>query len=397
MVNNQDTNLFSRVLSINKCYNIVRSNEIYFDKEASKSVQAFINNISFPTSLDELLNFYIYEHGTFNIEDILVEEETYWTVPKWAKAGDIVFFMHSKTAISKITALKTKLMNSKGMYSENDFSEMLEWIERGRTLYRFYGGKIFAIGRVSGIPEYFSEDDELLLHWGTRIYADIDSIMVLENPVDISKFNDFILVSRGSAITGVFGNDYKRLIDVIGKSNKLPRYVTESISIPIPINEINKNNWIELAGQYRRSFFLEIQFRSFYVNYLLPLLGDQKKIYRECRCCKDNNPDSFVDNIIKIKGKYLPVEVKLDINAEADIKSQVTKYCNVSKCFLDQKSSDYINSSVMYTNNTLIIDTYKIYMYTDKNKTITEIYDLDNLKTKDDIDFIKNRLLNILP
>ena len=70
-------------------------------------VQAYISNISFPNSLDEVYN---YAHF-FNMEAIIrggddgeyEDRETAWTAPKWCKKGDIVFFMHAKYANSKIT------------------------------------------------------------------------------------------------------------------------------------------------------------------------------------------------------------------------------------------------------------------------------------------------------
>lgn len=374
-----------------------RSLELYEREDASLSVQSFINNISFPESLDELRVF-IYEHGCFNVEDILENEEEVWTVPKWAKPGDIVFFMHSKTAIAKISALTTALKNNINQYSSEEYNLMSEWLHHGRRLYERFGGKIFAIGRVKGEPIYenYQDDDEVHFHWSSRIYADIDSVIVLESPVDISEFNSFILVSRGSAVTPVFGEQFERLRDVISKNNRLPRYVRDSVSIPIPLREINKDNWIEIAGKYKRSFFLEIQFRSFYVDYLLELLGDQKKFYRECRCVKPGNPDSFVDNIIKINGSYLPVEIKIDINAEKDINNQVIKYCNVEKCYLNNKETNYIDYKSMYSQNVLIIDTFCIYMYDVKKNKVSMLYKLDDLKNKEEITVIKNTIIDSL-
>ncbi len=353
---------------------------LYEREEASLSVQSFINNISFPKSLDELQVF-IYKHGCFNVEDILQNEDEYWTVPKWAKPGDIVFFMHSKTAIAKITALTTQLINHADQFSTEEFSAMDEWLKRGRKLYEKFGGKIFAIGRVKGEPVYenYTDDDDVPFHWNSRIYADIDSVIVLENPVDISEFNDFILVSRGPAITAVLGEQFERLREIISKRNRLPRYVRDSVAIPIPLKDINKDNWISMANRYRRSFFLEIQFRSFYVDYLLPLLGDQKKTYRECRCVKTGYPDSFVDNIIKFDGKYLPVEIKLDINAEKNIKGQTIKYCDVEKCYLTNKETKYIDFKSMYRSNVLIIDTYCIYLFDANKNSIASLYNLDDL------------------
>lgn len=69
------------------------------EDSGAEYVQAFINNISFPKSLDELED-YIYNAGHYDIEGLLVSSGTEWTAPRWAKAGDTVFFMHAKYADS---------------------------------------------------------------------------------------------------------------------------------------------------------------------------------------------------------------------------------------------------------------------------------------------------------
>ena len=73
------------------------------------NVQAFIDNISFPTTLVELEDFI----DEFNVEQILTVDETEWTAPKWAVEGDIVFFFHAKTAIQRITKLETEMKKEK--------------------------------------------------------------------------------------------------------------------------------------------------------------------------------------------------------------------------------------------------------------------------------------------
>ncbi len=372
-----------------------RQDETYEREDASKFVQAFINNFSFPTNLDEL-QYLIGQREGYSIEGLLEDEETNWTVPRWAKPGDIVFFMHAKTAISKITALVTELNKQKDSYTLEDFNVISAWLKRARDLYNAYGGKIMAIGRVAGAPERLDTDDgdDVTMHWSSKLYADIDSVIVLENPVDISEFNSFIQVTRGGAITPVLGDNYEKLRALIGRKNRLPRYVRESVAIPLPLRNINSRNWMEIAGDFRRSFNLEYQFRVYYVDYLLAKLGDRSKFNKECRCCKPINPDSFVDNVIMLNGKYLSVEIKLDIHAEKNIKGQVIKYCDVDQCYLKQGDSNFITSTDMYDSSCLIIDTYKVYMYDAVTDSITELYDLDRLHSKADVAGLRKLVAN---
>lgn len=183
----------------------IRSNDTYIRNDPSLSVQAFINNFSFPISIDELRN--LIDKGSFDLEVLLEEEETSWTVPKWVKQGDIVFFMHARTAITKITALMTEVNREKEFLSKEEYETMIAWLIRAKKLHQVYGGKILAIGRVTGEGAYIDIPDggDVKTHWQSRIYADIDSIILLENPVDLSEFKSFITLTLGGVSVRRFG------------------------------------------------------------------------------------------------------------------------------------------------------------------------------------------------
>lgn len=118
-------------------------------------VQSFITNISFPTNIEELYNYCF----QFNMEQILCNmpdaEEPLcyncgWTCPRWAKTGDIVFFYHAKTAINRIKKLSKELYSAKDQIDDdNDYWFMQNGLKRAKAIWNEYGGKIFAVGRVS--------------------------------------------------------------------------------------------------------------------------------------------------------------------------------------------------------------------------------------------------------
>lgn len=356
-------------------------------------VQSYIANISFPTSLEELYNY----GGRFNMEDILGVlgrtdwenkafcENEGWTAPRWAKHGDIVFFFHAKTANAKISRLVTELNKIRSDIDENDFWYMMNSLNRAKAIWKTYGGKVFAVGRVSGRP-YMEEDYiEEGLHWGSNIYAAIDSIFVLEKPIDISEFNEQIMVSRQSSITPVFGSAFDYLKSLIVKKNKHVReYFTNSVSQPVPLSKVTAENWLTATNPYRRSFILEAQFRAYYVDYLLPLLGDRKKIYRECRCWKEGYSLTWVDNVIHWHGKFFPVEVKLNIKLEKDLFGQLEQYMNVDTVDLSKdiriKGSELVPA-------VMVVDTEAVYVY--ENGDLTTIDFLDNLHVLDDVKDLK--------
>lgn len=285
-------------------------------------VQCFVNNISFPKSLEELWKTYIQEHEQFNIEDILYEDAVAWTCPRWAKVGDIVFFMHFKTARSIITKLISELKQNKKCYSNGQYTEMMDWLHRGLDLHNKYGGKIFAVGVVDGLPRYEGDDDRIR-HWSSNIYCDIINVTVFSHPIDINDFRDFIYISRCSGITPVFGDSFSKVCDLIAKYNDMPYFLKDCTADEFPLLKIDSTNWYTLSNQYRRAFMYEAQFRIYYVNYFLHYLSDIKRIYEECLCHKHGHSNTFVDNIILFHGKYLPVEVKLSVSLEKDIYGQL--------------------------------------------------------------------------
>ena len=210
--------------------------------------------------------------------------------------------------------------------------------------------------------------------------------LILKNPILYSEFKNIIEVSRQSSITGVFGEDFDQLKKLIMSKNEVPDYVKQSIVSICPLSKIDKSNWLYYANDCRRNFFLEIQFRLYYSNYLLRELSDISTIYKECSC-KKNNHTAYVDNVITFCGYYLPVEIKLSIDVEKNLQAQCEKYCNLDKLILDKNKE--CNMSKLISNKVLIIDTEGIYVYSSNLKNINKIFSLDNLKEISQIGTIK--------
>lgn len=362
-------------------------------------VQAHINNIACPKTLEEV-EWFLDEHGCFNIEDVLYEANTSgyveWTVPKWCKAGDIVFFMHSKTSNSTISRLFTELRNTKQFYSESAYNKLSKALHHGKELYNQYGGKIFAIGMVEGIPFHddFFENYQQDLHWKAKIYAKIINLYCFSTPIDISEFHDFIMISRQSAITPVFGKEFDQLKQIIVRKNPVPKYFKESVSTILPLSKITPDNWIEISSKYRRSFFLEVQFRTYFVDYFLKYLGDNKTFFRECPCIKNGSQRFFADNVIKIKRKYLPVEIKLNIEAERDLLTQLLQYCMTDYIILRENKIAYPENT--YNQTVLVIDTFNVYLFNSVTCTLESIAVLDEIRHISDIVSLKNKIIDLV-
>ncbi|MBP3883500.1 MAG: NADAR family protein [Olsenella sp.] len=358
-----------------------------------KSVQAFVTNIVFPRDYDE------WEHRFLNgipydIEDVLSNEYEEWTVPRWCKRDDVVFFMFAKTSGQSIAHLRAVYKKERRQgYDEETRLRCEKELERIRRINDRYGGKIFAVGRVCG-DIIFDDDPEVYKrHWGSNLYADIDSVNVLERPVDISEFKGFLTISRVGAITPVVGEVFRELKSLIGTYNHLPNFLANSDATPTPLMRINRDNWIELNNEYRHSYFLEIQFRTYYVNYLLRVLGDIRKFWSECTCFSDESSYARVDNVVRFFGKYLPVEVKLSVSSEKDLPGQCRKYCHLKAIALGES----VDGSECYEDHVLVIDTDSIYLYEYDNHSIKVLKHLDDIRAISDIDAFREDLKAILP
>lgn len=344
-------------------------------------VNAHINNISFPKTIEQLEDF-IYEHGCYNVEDVIneaVDGYTIWTVPRSSVVGDIVLYFHAKTAIQWIRKLETAVKTlSPAMH---DKTLLFEWLQRARVLYSMYGGKIFAIGRVSSRPE--REDDVNPYHWSGRIYADIKDLYLLETPIDISEFNSFILVSRQSAITPLPSKEFEELKSLIKSKNpNVPIWFLESKIGDNMLSKVNPNNFLEITNSYRKRFPLEINFRSYYVDYFLKTLSGSK-VYSECQCHTLKTPLARVDNVFEFASRKMLLEVKLNIALEKDLISQLNRYICAEYICLSNESN--VNITDFEKDFMFVIDVYSVYRYDVKAQKLTKIFDLDEIKSKADI------------
>lgn len=356
-----------------------------------KKVQSYIANVSFPASLEEMEELVNGEYY-MDMEALLLFNDAKFTAPKWAAKGDIVFFYHAKSAITKIRHLKSLLKNESDKYKQV-YDEIVEYLETAEEIYKKYGGKIFAVGTVCEELEIVKDDPREHLHWRSNIYAPINKITNLHFPVDKVKFEEYVKLSMQRTITPVPGTAFNGLRKLVLRYNDVP-FIEDCEASPIPLKDINDKNWMEVAKEYKRRFFLEIQFRKFYVDYLLKSLSDTKKIYSECSCWKNDAHTGFADNFITMNKKYLAVEVKLNIDTERDIQNQLEKYsfCNMVK--LDKKTTIYKKD--IHQSYVLVIDMNKICIYNSTSKTMKKFADLDSLKCMYDVKKLRNEIIKIM-
>lgn len=172
--------------------------------------KSFISNISFPKTLDEVM-YFINERGQFDVQDIMTASYVEWTAPKDAYIGETVYFMHSKTSIDTIRHLKRELASLRDEVDPQSVETLANALDKGEELYGQVGGSIFACGIVCDdiiVDDVATRDG---LHWRSVYYAPIDNISLIEPPINIAEFRDFIMISRTGAITKLDDEQDERL------------------------------------------------------------------------------------------------------------------------------------------------------------------------------------------
>jgi hypothetical protein len=360
-------------------------------------VQSYIINVSFPKTLDALIRSEY--NGEMDIESLVSGSKSLdsWTSPKWAKSGDIVFFMFSVNSILAIKHMKREIKMGCTGYGKNELIHLQDLLDRGERIYSKYGGSILGIGRVKGKPEYIDSSETIHeAYWQSRVYALVSDYSLLETPIKLDEFKGFINLSCGGTITPVYGSQFEQLKSLIKSKNNIPEYFDNSLAMPIPFMRIDDDTWIQVTSKYRMNFFYESQFRAYYVDYFLRQMGDRKTFYSECSCIKAKSKPSYVDNVIVFGGKYLPVEVKLSINAEQDIKGQVRKYCNLDALVLKRNTGIQAPVERIINDKVLILDIEGLYLFDYCLDTITEICKLESITCNEDINKIRSRLISRL-
>ncbi len=364
-------------------------------------IQSFIANYSVSKTLDEALDQWERFGTADSIEEL--HREYYesdlrciWSVPRWAKIDDLVLLMETVSSQQHINRMTKELYDyGHEIYSLRDYKSLIKSLVHSQEYYDEVGGCIFGIARIAGNPQNDVNDEEYERHWRSNIYSQFKDLFILDRCIPFERFKGFIEISKQSTITPVFGEEFKTLKQIILEYNKeVPNWFVECEADPIPLSKINMDNFMDVSGRYRRSFFLESQFRTYYVNYLLRVLSDIKTIYRECECVKKNNSNKKhprIDNIIQYNGKYLGVEVKLNVNIEPDLIGQLNKYYNADEIKITDNK--VINKKEIH-NGILVIDTEHIYYF--DGTELNNILSLDMIKSLLDIKDAKKKIDNAI-
>ncbi len=398
-------------------------------------IQSYILNLAPANSIEEFLKKFVDADLTASLPERLYTQTMYgtgpddleegegWTAPRWAKKGDICFFMMSVSSLERMSKIRQEIRelgnrikavetkNSKASIKAREQRSYLELVidldyyddvtflynrlshalSMFEITYRAFGGKIFAVGKVSSVPIQSKKAYNSGNHWGSNIYCNYEDVLFLEEPVGFSEFKDYVSFSQQGAITPVFGSSFDNIKKLILKKNpKVASFFKGCESSPIPMTKINKSNWLKVTGIHNFGFILEAAFRRYYTDYLLTELKDSGKLFSECQCY-NNELFGKIDNVFMIGGKYLATEIKLNQKLEVDLEGQLKKYYNPNRVCL--KDDEEITGKDMH-KAVLLIDTFGVWLF--KRGHLKKIEDLKSIKSSKDIQALKRNLCALL-
>lgn len=356
------------------------------------NVQAYILSLTYESTLDELWERIEYQEcDTITYLSVAKHDDIYgYVAPNWVAEGDIVFFYYAKSSLKTIKRLKNECENlntSDDLYIHKPL--LKKTLENAEKIYKTVGGCIITVGQIVGMAE--TEESVEHPHFKSKIFAPVTNFLNLEVVIPFEIFSEYIEFKYRGSITPVLGESFEKLKKDILEDNSYIYFLKNAHSVPTPLSGISDSNWLSITREYRRKFFLEIQFRKYYADYFLKHFGDYKKFYSECSCYRNGKLKGVADNCIQFNGKYAFVEVKLNIKSVLHLEEQLEKYCVVETSNLTGNKK--ISKSDIVQNYAFLIDVNGLYLYSHKTRKIEIVKKLDYVKAICDIKVLRQKCI----
>jgi hypothetical protein len=321
------------------------ADKVHLVAPEEKCVQACISAVSFPDSRDEVLSM-VGKNSWFRRwetdMDALLNPDgrTWigWTVPKWFTTGDILFLYHTKSAKKRIAHLQKKLQVPRRRDQiltrllpslASDEHRLYALLEHAARLADQYAGTIFACGRVDGPAEYYDGYDPSS-HFHGRIFAKIADVHIFKQPLSYDEFTKLVRLNRQAASTPLKRGEFNAIRERLGEKNELPRFLQHARLGDRGFRGINQKNWRSISCDPDTRFIHETQLREYLIDFLLQELKDEGMPFlEECQCYRDGGITGLADYFVKVGGRWIPVEAKVNIVAERDLPTQIRKYIHV--------------------------------------------------------------------
>lgn len=311
-------------------------------------MKAYVTRFTFPATVEALERMVDNNGGewTTDLEWILAGNDVEWSLPKSVFANDVVFFQYTRGSPANLRACRAEA-------EEFDDGLVLSYLKRIEPMVRALAGNIVAAGMVEGVANYDEGDDTA--HFKQRLFAPVRRVTDFSHPIRVVTPSPFTrlpeFMSGGPLANRAFVSDanYQMVLSALtAAGNTLPPFLRGTHINPVmgglPLNE---TTWIEYVRQPDAGFFLEAHLRLNFANYLLRAIADPGQVFEEVLVHQGASSVGNVDNVIRVGGVQLPVEIKLNIPSEADFPSQIRKYTRATELTADNRRLGAVPHSIV--------------------------------------------------
>ncbi len=296
-----------------------------------RPVQACITSIGFPDSLDGLLDMFDKNEGFgpgHTDIDTLLEWEPgcglQWTAPQWLTAGDVLLFYHSLRGDKAIRRLSR-------MREEKAEKEVGIALERARHLADRFSGTVFGFAIVDAATEYH-DDVADMSHFRSRLFASLGKVGIFKYPLPLATLSKHVKLSTGGTITPLSGLAFDNLLAELAARNPLPSSLRSVRGADLGFRSVSSGNWLDIIPSSRTRFIHETQVRSYFADYLLSAIRDPRTaLLEECHCFHRGRLTGVADYFVRIGSMWIPVETKLSITVQRNLREQVRRYCRATR------------------------------------------------------------------
>ncbi len=286
---------------------------------------AYVARFTFNDDPEYWLNLYLDKSSLSDLEWLLSERASEWSMPRSCFPGDIVFFQLAVGALRPINRLLTAVGDTR------EFGRQVRRLKTLAAIADRYAGCLVACGKVHGPPEA-SDEVDYYTHWKGRVYASINPIVAFREPLRVTGDNDFRTMSAfapaGPVTHRMFGSesDLERTVAALKTAgNKLPLWLT-STRIK-QAGDDDPRNLLARLRDLKVGFLSEEHLVLHMAEPICTLIADEGLVRQQATVRPDRlQSGGVVDLVIKVDGIAVPVEAKLNISAEHDLRKQVRKY-----------------------------------------------------------------------
>jgi hypothetical protein len=197
----------------------------------------------------------------------------------------------------------------------------LDALSRAERLLAKNAGRFISVGRVTGLPE-----KGWVAHVRDRTFTTIADLFRLQTPIPLDAIASAFTVRRAATITRMGASAFNALLASL-REQHLPKWVSSvRIGLDAILDQL-RGDWRNLVRSDLYRPKTEDELRELIVHPILEEISDVgAPVLHECRCYHRNRSLGIVDSLVKLNGRWVPVESKLRVACWDDVMNQVRRY-----------------------------------------------------------------------